>query len=309
LIPFRIVRLSAAALLAALSSFALPGGTWAIDAAGFAKSTGDKSYNDGLGHSMPYRLFLPDGYNTPGTNYPLVLFMHGAGERGTNNTSQCNSHVDNLFAATQGSFGTQYKAFLLAPQVPATSQWVDWNWSSGSYTNAQEPAESQSMKLALAILDQVLADYPVDARRIYVTGLSMGGYGTWDAVRRHPDKFAAAAPLSGGGNKEQGPLLKDIPIWAYHGSADGTVPVLATDNMNTAIATAGGFMEYTRPAVGHGGWGTFYDNTTYRNSQNQTFDQWLFAQSLPVPEPSTWALLVSGGGLLTWEWRRRNRAE
>ena len=106
MIPFRIVRptcrLSAAALLAAFIGLALPGQALAVD---FAKSTGNQTYSDGLGHSMPYRLFLPDGYNAPGAEYPLVLFLHGAGERGTNNTAQCNTHIENLFAATQGSFG------------------------------------------------------------------------------------------------------------------------------------------------------------------------------------------------------------
>ena len=152
------------------------------------------------------------------------------------------------------------------------------------------------------------ANYQVDPRRVYVTGLSMGGFGTWDAIRRHPEKFAAAAPLSGGGNREQGSLLKDMPVWAYHGADDTTVPVSATDNMNAAIIAAAGLIEYTRPVVAHSGWGTFYDNATYRNSHNQTFDEWLFAQSRPVPEPATWALLGSGGSLLVCVWRRRKRA-
>jgi len=293
-------------LAAVVFCLAVPRSAPGVD---FSRSTGNELYNDGQGHTMPYRLFLPIGYDPLAqTHYPLVLFMHGAGERGTDNTSQCGGgHLENLFAATQGSLASQYKAFLLAPQVPNGSQWVDWPWASGSYTNAQEPPESQSMKLAMGILDQVVASYPVDSNRIYVTGLSMGGFGAWDAIRRHPGEFAAAMPLSGGGNKDQGLLLSHIPVWAYHGASDGTVPVSGTDNMRDAIAAAGGSIEYTRPdGVGHSGWNTFYDNTTYHNSMGQTVYPWLFSQA--VPEPSTLILLGAALlGLLAYGGRRCRR--
>ena len=139
------------------------------------------------------------------------------------------------------------------------------------------------MRSALAILDQVIATYPVAIDQIYVTGLSMGGFGTWDALHRRPGKFAAALPLSGGGNKSQGASFKDVPIWLYHGSSDTVVPTRGSDEMQNAIVAAGGAIEYTRPNTGHSGWGTFYNNRTYRNGAGQPVLEWLFSQTLRGP--------------------------
>ncbi|MGK0188391.1 MAG: poly(3-hydroxybutyrate) depolymerase [Verrucomicrobiales bacterium] len=270
-------------LLAVIAAFfAVAGSALAVD---FDQSTGDLLYDDGAGNSLPYRLFLPEGYNE-NDQYPLVLYLHGAGERGVDNKFQANGggHMENLYRATQGStFGGQYKALLLAPQCPTSDQWVNWPWARGAFTQNEEPAEGQSMHSALAILDRVIADYPVNSDQVYVTGLSMGGFGTWDALRRRPGLFAAAMPLSGGGNKEQGTFFRSIPIWAYHGSSDGVVPVKGTDEIRDSIAAAGGFIEYTRIPTGHTGWSTFYNNKTYSNSANQTVYEWLFSQTLKGP--------------------------
>lgn len=311
--PLAFARFAIAFMVIVIGS-AYPG--MALAAIDYSKSIENGPFNDAQGNAMPYRLFAPDGYNAPGAKYPLVLYLHGAGSRGTDNTTQINSAY-HLLSATQGGFGAQYKAFLLAPQVPLpapqtplNNQWVNRDWALGSYTNAQEPAESVWMADAMSILDSVIAKYPVDASRIYITGISMGGCGTWDAIRRFPNRFAAAAPLSGEGNKEQGALLKNIPIWAYHGATDTAIPTaLATDAMRDAVRAAGGSMEYTRPEdVGHEGWDTMY-NKTDKNSQGQDLYQWMFAKSLPAPEPSTLAMLVTVGALalVTAATRRRIR--
>ena len=261
----------------------------------FSKSTGDELYDDSEGNTLPYRLFPPDDYCgdvsplfrpegcDPDKPYPLILYFHGAGERGVDNRLQCSGggHMENLYQAALGeTFEGQHQAFLLAPQCPTTDQWVDRNWTLGTYTQAEEPPISRSMQSALEILDHVIATYPIDPKRIYVTGLSMGGYATWDVLSRRPRQFAAAIPLSGGGNRDLGEALKNVPVWAYHGSTDSVVPVEGTDGMQTAINEAGGFMEYTRIAVGHEGWSSFYDNITYTNSAGQTIYEWLFAQTL-----------------------------
>ena len=251
----------------------------------FSRSTGDLVYEDDEGNTLPYRLFLPEDYDE-NNEYPLVLFFHGAGERGRDNKLQANGggHLENLFKATQGTvFNGRYKAFLLTPQCPSNDQWVNWPWSRGSYTDIEEPEEGRSMNSALAILDQVIATYPVAIDQIYVTGLSMGGFGTWDSLRRRPGKFAAALPLSGGGNKSQGSSFKDVPIWIYHGSSDTVVPTRGADEMQNAIVAAGGAIEYTRPNTGHSGWGTFYNNRTYRNAAGQPVLEWLFSQTLRGP--------------------------
>jgi predicted peptidase len=260
-------------------------------------STGNLTYNDGQGHTMPYRLYLPPGYNSSTTDFPLIIFLHGAGESGADNgLPSTNGHIDNLFKAAQGGYGAQYKSLLLVPQT--NMGWQDY------------PPNYLGQQLALDIIDQIASTYRVDTRRYYLTGLSMGGFGTFDAIQNHPDMFAAAAPLSGGGDPSKASIIKDVPIWAFHGSADGTVPVSDTDEMFDAIEAAGGNMEYTRvDGVGHGGWETFYDGSTYKNSTGQTFYQWMFAQSLPVPEPASILLVLgaAGLGLLFRVWRFKKR--
>lgn len=256
-----------------------------LGAADFNNSTGDLLYEDQAGNTLPYRLFLPQGYD-PSVKYPLVVFYHGAGQRGTENTSPSGGHTTNLYNATQGSLSDNYKALLLVPQCPNEQRWVEFNWAQVSYTDAQEPSPGQAMTLSLAILDQVVATYPVDHNRIYITGLSMGGIGTWDVIRHRPFRVTAAMPLSGGGNREQGPLISSIPIWAYHGDSDTVVPTRGTDQMNEAITAAGGSIHYSRPTgIRHSGWGTFYDNSTYRNDYGETTMEWLFSQT--GNDPST----------------------
>jgi predicted peptidase len=248
-------------------------------------STGNLSFSDGQGHSMPYRLYLPAGFN-PSATYPLIMALHGSGESGTDNSlPSTNGHFDTLFNAAQGNIGAQYKSILLVPQT-------QWGWED---YGPQYP-DYVGQTLAMGLLDQIISTYHVDARRLYLTGLSMGGFGTFDAIANHPDTFAAACPLSGGGDPADAEIIKNIPIWAFHGAADSTVPVAYTDEMFDAIEAAGGYMEYTRvEGVGHGGWETFYDGSTYKNSKGQTLYQWMFSQSLPVPEPST--IIMSLGGL------------
>jgi len=282
LLPFRSIRCAVAllALIFTLSAAASPDLSKSI--------TGSAS--DGLGNTMPYRLFRPPGYDTPGAKFPLVLFLHGAGERGTNNTSQVNSHIDGLVNATQSA---PYASYLLAPQVATGNQFVDVPFNTGSFTNATAPAQSISMALTLQILDLVLSNTNIDTNRIYVTGLSMGGYGTWDILGRRPNLFAAAAPMSGGGNTSTAATIKNIPIWDFHGSADGTVPVSGSRDMIAALQAAGGVPKYTELAgQGHVIWAPIYTDTTTSGQ----FYPWLFSQS--VPEPGVIGLVAVALGMM-----------
>jgi predicted peptidase len=257
-------------------------------------STGNLSFNDGLGHSMPYRLYLPPGYN-PNVKYPLITFLHGAGESGTDNAAPSSVHIDTLFGAAQGNLGMQYKSLLLVPQT-------QWGWQD---YGPQYP-DYVGQKLALDIIDLITSTYFVDTQRLYVTGLSMGGGGTFNIIANHPDMFAAAAPLSGWGDTSTASIIKDIPIWVFHGVADSVVEVNYSDEMYDAIEAAGGHMEYSRPeGVGHGDWNVFYDGSTYKNSKGETFYQWMFSKSLPVPEPSAIMMCVGGAGIGLFFMRRR----
>lgn len=213
----------------------------------------DLLFDDGLGHQMPYRLYLPPNPD-PGVDYPLVLFQHGIGERGSDNVAQVSVHIDELILHTQT---TEYASFLLAPQLPTTDLWG----GAGDLTSQ--------------ILQDVISSYAVDTDRLYITGLSLGGLGVYGQLAGDPDLFAAALPLSATGNVNDAPLIKDVPLWAFHGELDTTIPLSLGQAMIDALIAAGGDPIFTVvPGAGHDiPWsGVYADDAVY---------EWMFSQSLP----------------------------
>ena len=208
------------------------------------------------GETLNYRLYLPK--NVPSDRkLPLVLFLHGAGERGSNNVSQL---VHGIMPLIRYGMATNDPAILLVPQCPAQMQWVNVPWNAPAHTMPKQP--SLPMKLALALVRDKMSTLQVDPARVYVTGISMGGYGTWDAIQREPHLFAAAMPICGGGDTAGAPALKNIPIWAFHGDKDGAVPVSRTRDMAQALKACGGQIQYREyPGAGHDVWTrTYGDN-------------------------------------------------
>ena len=214
--------------------------------------------------SLNYRLLSPK--IEKGKKYPLVLFFHGAGERGSDNQKQL-IHGMKDFASEQVS--GKYFPFVIAPQCPKNQQWVDVPWNAKSHTMPEKP--SNSMRLSLQLLEKFIETHPVDKNRVYVTGLSMGGYGTFDAISRKPGLFAAALPVCGGGDEKVADRIKALPIWIVHGDADRVVLPSRSTNMFDAIKKAGGKPKLTMiKGVGHNSWSATYANpATY---------EWLFAQ-------------------------------
>jgi len=211
--------------------------------------------SDSTGLTLPYRLYVPPSY-TPTKKYPLIIFFHGAGERGTNNMNQLTYSLDLAGPGVQH----QRPAFVVAPQCPDNAQWVDWPWAMGSYKLANTP-KSKPMTAALELIAALQAEYSIDSTRILATGLSMGGFGTWDAIMRSPNLFAGALPICGGADPSSAALLKSMPIWTFHGSADDIIPVTATRMMVDALKAAGGNIRYTEyPGGGHNVWSQTYSN-------------------------------------------------
>jgi predicted peptidase len=127
------------------------------------------------------------------------------------------------------------------------------------------------MRLALAAVEGLKKEFNLDESRLYLTGLSMGGYGTWDLLARHPKMFAAAVPVCGGADEATAPVIKDIPIWFFHGGALPVVPTYRSRNMIKALKAAGGEPKYTEyPGVGHNSWDRAYSEPE--------LPKWLFAQ-------------------------------
>lgn len=217
------------------------------------------------GEQLNYRLLKPADFD-PNKKYPLVIFLHGAGERGSDNAAQLK-HCMAQFCTPEHR--QKYPCYVLAPQCPEGQKWADVDWSSD--TPAFPAKVSSSLGLTFAVVDSMLADAAIAKNRVYIAGLSMGGYGTWDALARRPELFAAAIPICGGGDVETVGAFKDIPLWCFHGADDRAVDVERSRTMIAALKAAGGEPRYTEyPGVGHDSW-----TQTFANEE--TF-QWLFAQ-------------------------------
>ncbi len=197
--------------------------------------------------STEYLLYLPTDYNTDKKKrWPLVLFLHGAGERGSDLNKVKIHGPPKLVAA-----GREFPFILVSPQC-ADRRWWDAD-----------------------VLDALLGDiskrYRVDKTRVYCTGLSMGGFGTWELAAAHPSRFAAIAPICGGGDPTTVARFKDIPAWVFHGAKDPVVKPEESRKMVDAIEKAGGNVKLTiYPDADHDSWTRTYDNSE--------FYDWLLSQ-------------------------------
>ena len=229
------------------------------------------------GYTLPYRLYIPKNYDC-GVLYPVMLFMHGAGERGCDNESQIRVALPHVFNDPESP---AYNSIIIAPQCPADKQWVYTPWAKGCYS-VSDVTESRECQAVIEILKNVVAEYNVDKTRIYVTGLSMGGFGTWDLLTRHPGIFAAGMPVCGGGDPSQAKVLAEIPIRTFHGLLDDAVPTEGTREMYAAIKAQGlGRIRYTEFENGlHNIWDDVYSN---RNNVNWLFSNVKRAKAKKMP--------------------------
>lgn len=207
------------------------------------------------GIEVPYRLAVPESVEA-GKTYPLILFMHGAGERGTDNALQLKHGVQDILA---NAAKLNEPCFLIAPQCPAEVWWADLDDRKLRLKAATEP--NPRLEAVLALVDDFPKSHPVDPKRLYITGISMGGFATWFILGQHPDKFAAALPICGGGDPapELVSKFKDVPVWTFHGDKDTVVPPEASLDLVAALEKAGGKPKLTiYPGVGHNSWTQTY---------------------------------------------------
>ena len=219
------------------------------------------------GINLPYRIYVPEDYSEDYA-YPVVIFFHGAGERGTDNEKTLNNVIPNLYIKKTSPF---YHAIVIVPQCPENMQWVDTPWANGNYTLDNVPI-SKPMTAAVELLDSVIETYSVNTDRQYVMGLSMGGFGTWDLIMRYPERFAAAIPFCGGADPKQAENLAKIPIWTFHDTTDPTVPVSGTQATVEAIKAAGGTLSTYNETSRYG------HNVWTPGSQTPALPGWLFEQ-------------------------------
>jgi predicted peptidase len=180
-----------------------------------------------------YLVNLPEEYSES-ESYPLVLFLHGAGERG-DDLERVKIHGP----VKSREVHAKHKFIIVSPQVPAGDIW--------------------DADALAALLDEVAREFPVDTTRVYVTGLSMGGYGTWDVISHYPEKFAAAIPICGWGNRQIIHKAKNVPVWAFHGARDTVIPFSRSEEMVSALNQAEGDAQLTvYHEAGHDAWTETY---------------------------------------------------
>lgn len=215
-------------------------------------------YTNALTGRLPYRLWVPTNHLKDGP-LPLVLFLHGAGERGADNLLQLTGQPHALsFVSYQNQ--EAYPCFFVAPQCPANSSWT-------VLTNLESIG---------GMMSNLLAQYSIDLDRVYVTGLSLGGYGSWALLARAPEVFAAAVPICGGLVFDSAFIKKETPIWDFHSADDPTVAVSNSRTNITALRERGGHPIYTEYAsAGHFAWVPAYSS--------QAMIDWVMAQRRGEP--------------------------
>jgi predicted peptidase len=216
--------------------------------------------------TLQYRMLFPDADNMQ--KYPLVIFLHGSGERGNDNEAQLKWGAQN-FATDEAM--SMHPAFVIAPQCPEKEGWSNFDGRDKSTDLKLKPTPSKVMGLVIDLVHEMVKKFAIDTNRIYITGLSMGGFGTYDAIERYPDLFAAAVPVCGGGDVSKAPLIAKMPIWIFHGAEDPAVNPAFSVSMLEALVKAGahpGFTQY--PSTGHFSWLAAY--------KDQLMMEWLFRQ-------------------------------
>ena len=198
---------------------------------------------------LPYLLYTPDTT----TDVPVVLFLHGSGERGSDLIHVGDEGLPEILANLPEA------AIVIAPQCPENSRW----------TECLEALET--------VLDEVTARYTADRKRVYLTGLSLGGQGAWYLAVRHPERFAALVPVCGRSNPAEAQQLVNLPTWVFHGADDEVVPPEESEKIVQALREAGGKAKLTvYPNVGHNSWARAYaEDDLYA---------WMFAQRQGQPE-------------------------
>lgn len=184
--------------------------------------------------TLPYRLYRSLAADTMPEPLPLVIFLHGAGERGNDNCAQLKHCIKYFLDDTMTA---RYPFLLMAPQCPNGKRWVNTDWSLPEHQMESEP--TAELRGVMTVLDSLVDVGVVDSTQVYICGISMGGFGTWDALQRWPEKFAAAIAICGGGDPAYAEAMKDIPIYIFHGLQDDAVMPSRSMQMFNALKDVG----------------------------------------------------------------------
>ncbi len=231
----------------------------------------EASYKVVSGDGMPYRLYVPESFDE-NKKYSMLLFLHGAGSRGDDNESQVTTDVKQFFTRLLTEKKYKEECIIIAPQCPTSDYWANISTQNGIY-DYSKTSMSFALIDVMGVIREVRAMYPqIDEKRLYVTGLSMGGHGTWYLLAKYPDMFAAAVPICGSTDPNTAKTINKIPIWAFHSVDDTVVPYNGTEAMVNALKEVGGNIKFTSYSdAGHGSWVRAY-------AEPDLLD-WMFSQS------------------------------
>lgn len=237
----------------------------------FEKKSFTATVGSGTIADIRYRVHIPDRIEG---RVPLVLFLHGAGERGEDNEAQLKAALPTAFSVAGSEM---HGAVVIAPQCPSDLRWVDVPWSEGKYCVLATP-ETYLLELVAKLVARYAAEDWVDETRVYVMGISMGGFGTWDMLTRHPDLFAAGLPICGGADETYAKQLAQVPIYTFHGTEDDAISYQGTAGVVAAIRAQGkGRIHYVQfEGAGHNIWDRALAYAG--DGENPPPMQWLFAQ-------------------------------
>ncbi len=250
-------------------------------------------FTNSQGLSLTYYLYVPNNY-TPLRQYPLVLLLHGGGERSNPgwtaaekkaqlfNQSYVQVWTPGYSVPYSSHIQQRWPCFVVIPQLSYGQYWVNAPVGGGSYSQTAQP--TPWLLMSKEIVGSLQKEYRgIDPGRLYITGLSLGGYGVWDAIERWPTYFAAAIPIAGAGDPSKAASIKNLPIWAFQGADDTVVPVSGSRDMIAALEAAGGHPRYIEyPGAGHVVWGYVY-GTTGTSQNTPGVMSWLFSQKQPEP--------------------------
>lgn len=224
-----------------------------LGAGGFKKETfyfkNGEPFKENI--TLPYRLFRSEKAKTTTEAVPLVVFLHGAGERGNDNNAQLR-HCVNYFL--EDTITNRYPFLLLVPQCPDGKRWVNTDWSLPEHQMESEP--TAELLCVMHLVDSLVDCGAADAQHVYISGISMGGFGVWDALQRWPDRFAAGIAICGGGDPAYAYKMKDTPVYIFHGMQDDVVMPQRSIQMYDALIDAGNdkAILVVYPDLDHGCW-------------------------------------------------------
>lgn len=222
--------------------------------------------------TLNYRVLKPLDFDA-NKKYPLVLFLHGFGERGNDNKKQL-IHGSKLFAKKESR--EKHPAFVIFPQAPLGDSWSSRVLKKENkkrlYSFPDDAKPTKSLQLVIQLMDSLVTTKNIDTSRVYITGLSNGGMGTFEMLANKPKMFAAAAPICGGGNtKKATKYAKNTAIWVFHGAKDRTVYPIYSVKMVEALLNAGGNPRFTLyENVHHGSWNNAF--------AEDDFLDWMFSK-------------------------------